>query len=159
MKTFVELVTEIKKSFDQEDNKVLTNIEDSVEKTSVATAVHTEGSYLIYNKTLYKVIDDIAIGDTLVISPATGANIELANDIITQLLSKEDGATILVQTLAVGNTTLTFSDASILTTSDIDIYSDPYGIVPLTATATNGQCVLTFDAQESAVSIKLKIRN
>lgn len=85
MHTFLEVVQEIKKSFDNADDVVLAKIEDSREETSVATAAHAVDSYLIYNKALYKVITAIEVGDTLVISPVTGANIELADDIMSMV--------------------------------------------------------------------------
>lgn len=93
MKTFVELVTEIKKSFDQEDNKALANIEDSMESTTVATSNHALGSYLIYDKKLYEVTTAISVGDTLVIYPGTGYNIKVADDLMTiiQTLANQVG--------------------------------------------------------------------
>lgn len=96
MKTFVELVTEIKKSFDQEDNKVLANIEDSIESTTVATSNHALGSYFIYGKKVYEVTTAISVGDTLVIYPATGYNIKVADDIMA-----------MIETLRTENQTLT----------------------------------------------------
>ena len=51
---------------------------------SPATAPHVEGSQIIYGNALYKVIDDIAIGDTLTV----GTNITAAPDITTQLANR-----------------------------------------------------------------------
>ena len=96
MKSYVELITEVKKSIDQEDNKALVNIEDSMESTTVATSNHALGSYLIYDKKVYEVTTAISVGDTLVIYPATGYNIKVADDIMT-----------MIETLRTENQTLT----------------------------------------------------
>jgi len=68
------------------------------------------------------------------------------------------GKKLPAQTLAVGSTTLIFSDASITTDSTIEIFASVYGIAPESVTVTTGQAVLTFDAQESAVSVYLIVR-
>ena len=96
MKTFIELVTEIKQCIDQEDNKALANIEDSIELTATATLPHVLGSYLIYGKKVYEVTTPISVGDTLVIYPTTGYNIKVADDIMT-----------MIETLRTENQTLT----------------------------------------------------
>lgn len=68
------------------------------------------------------------------------------------------GKRLAAQTLATGSTTLTFSDASITTDSTIEIFASVYGVAPESVTVTTGQAVLTFDAQESAVSVYLIVR-
>ena len=60
-------------------------------------------------------------------------------------------------TLSAGNTSLTLSDASILTTSTIDIYCDAFGVQPINAVVTTGQIVLTFLSQVSALGVKVRI--
>ena len=60
-------------------------------------------------------------------------------------------------TLTTGSTTLTLSDASIATTSTIDIYTDTFGIQPTNAVVTSGQIVLTFLAQNSDLSVKVRV--
>ena len=161
MKTFVELVTEIKKSFDQEDNKVLTNIEDSVELSTVATSSHTEGSYLVYGKVVYEVIDDIAVGDTLVIYPATGANIKVSEGIMTLIgylsTNKEDKATILFQTLAIGSTSVTFTNIPTTGNHLVDFFTSNGINYTEIDTSTAGQVTLTFDEQDVAVTVYCKI--
>lgn len=84
MKTFVELVEEIKKGFDKEDNSVLSNLEDNIEYTSTATVPHTVGTYLVYNKAIYRVTAAIATGDTL----TPGTNITVASDIMSMLAAQ-----------------------------------------------------------------------
>lgn len=68
------------------------------------------------------------------------------------------GKRLAAQTLSVGSTTLTFSDASITTSSTIEPYADKWGISPTDITVTTGQAVLTFDVQESALSVYLIVR-
>ena len=86
MKTFTELVTEIKKGFDKEDNSVLANLEDNIELTSTAVLPHAVGTYLVYNKAIYRVTAAIATGDTL----TPGTNITVASDIMAMIAAKQD---------------------------------------------------------------------
>lgn len=82
-----------------------------------------------------------------------------SSDLITSgAVASFVGKKLTAQTLAVGSTTLTFSDASITTDSTIEIFASVYGIAPESVTVTTGQAVLTFDAQESAVSVYLIVR-
>lgn len=63
---------------------------------------------------------------------------------------------------AIGDTTKTISNASIQTTSVIDIYSQNTSGTPISITScvvTNGQAVLTFDALEEATSFRLYVVN
>lgn len=60
-------------------------------------------------------------------------------------------------TLQTGETSLTITDASITTNSTIDYYTSIYGVNPTNAVVTTGQIVLTFDAQESDMSVKVRI--
>ena len=66
--------------------------------------------------------------------------------------------TELTAVLSAGSTTVTISNAAILTTSTIDIYVDKYGISPEDVTVTTGQIVLTFAEQASDLNIKVVIR-
>lgn len=60
-------------------------------------------------------------------------------------------------TLQTGETSLTITDASITTNSTIDYYTSIYGVNPTNAVVTTGQIVLTFDAQESDMNVKVRI--
>lgn len=62
-------------------------------------------------------------------------------------------------TLLAGQTSLTLSDASILTTSDLDIYTDTWGVSPTAVVASTGSVTLTFEALESDLSVKVKVMN
>jgi len=60
-------------------------------------------------------------------------------------------------TLTAGSTSLVLSDASILTTSTIDIYVSEYGIQPTNAVVATGSITLTFLAQASDISVKVRV--
>lgn len=63
----------------------------------------------------------------------------------------------LTGTLEAGSTTLTLSNSAITTSSVIDVYTDKYGISPTDVTVSSGSIVLTFDAQSSALSVKVRV--
>ena len=63
----------------------------------------------------------------------------------------------LTGTLTAGQTSITISDAAILTTSTIDIYTDVFGIGPEDVTVSNGSVTMTFSAQAANLSIKLRV--
>ena len=60
-------------------------------------------------------------------------------------------------TLTAGSTSLTLSDASITTTSTIDIYTDVFGIQPTNAVVATGSITLTFLAQASDITVKVRV--
>ena len=60
-------------------------------------------------------------------------------------------------TLVTGATSITLSDASITTTSTIDIYTDVFGIQPTNAVVATGSITLTFLAQASDITVKVRI--
>lgn len=60
-------------------------------------------------------------------------------------------------TLAAGNTSITLSDASITTSSTIDIYTSPTAVNYTSATVTTGQIVIVYPAQASAITVKVRI--
>ena len=68
------------------------------------------------------------------------------------------GKKLTAQTLTVGSTTLTFTDASITTDSTVEAYASVYGIAPTNIAVTTGQAVLTFKAQQTAISVYLIIK-
>lgn len=69
-----------------------------------------------------------------------------------------DGAyTEVTGTLLTGATSITLSDASITTTSTIDIYTDVFGIQPTNAVVATGSITLTFLAQASDITVKVRV--
>ena len=143
-------------------NETIAPVEVDQTDSSRAYAV---GDQLIYDGILYDVIDDIA-QHGIITSEGAGAKIKTADTIAEQLTDQKseiEDLTILVgkklaaQTLAAGDTSLTFSDASITTQSTIKCYVSKYGVAPTDITVTAGQAVLTFDAQQSALSVYLMV--
>ena len=65
--------------------------------------------------------------------------------------------TFVTGTLTAGSTSLTLSDASITTTSTIDIYVSTFGIQPTNAVVATGSITLTFLAQASDISVKVRV--
>lgn len=158
--TFADLTGAIADYSDAKDNKVLENLA-SVEENVISTRTYNEGEYLTYNNTIYEVIDDIAVGDTLVIYPATGANIKVSEGIMTLIgylsTNKEDKATILFQTLAIGSTSVTFTNLPTTGNHLIDFFTSNGINYTEIDTSTAGQVTLTFDEQDVAVTVYCKI--
>lgn len=55
------------------------------------------------------------------------------------------------------DTTFTFSDASITTSSLIDIATSEWGLVPSDVTVTTGVCTVTLPTAETAHSVTVRI--
>lgn len=66
----------------------------------------------------------------------------------------------LTATLTAGQTSLTFSDVAIETTSMIDVYVDDsfYGVSPSAVSVVTGSVTLTFDAQLSDMPVRIVVR-
>lgn len=61
-------------------------------------------------------------------------------------------------TLTAGNTTITIQDSAITTSSIEDgIFTDIWGVFPTNVAITTGQIVITFPAQQSDMSVKVRI--
>lgn len=67
--------------------------------------------------------------------------------------------TILIATLEAGQTSLTFTNAAIMTTSVIDIYTSIYGVAPTDATSSTGTLTFTFEAQASDLTVEVDVYN
>lgn len=64
---------------------------------------------------------------------------------------------ILTGTLTAGNTSITFSDASITATSLIEVYNDA-GVGWESISATTGSVTITFEAQSSDLAVEVIIK-
>ena len=60
-------------------------------------------------------------------------------------------------TLTAGSTSLTLSDASITSSSTFDIYVSSFGIQPVNAVVATGSITLTFLAQSSDITVKVRV--
>lgn len=82
---------------------------------------------------------------------------------VATLLGAAPAPAIISGTLAAGSTAVTFTDASITTDSIIDPYqyvtpgSTVSIIAPTQIVQSNGSCTLIFDAQESAVTVGIRV--
>lgn len=87
-------------------------------------------------------------------------NLDTVADTLVGAVNEVNGkfGVALTGTLTAGNTTLTLSNASILTTSTIDIYTDTWGVNPTDVTVSAGTIVLTFDEQENNVAVKVVVK-
>lgn len=65
--------------------------------------------------------------------------------------------TDIIGTLIAGQTSLTLQNVAITESSTIDYYTDIFGISPTNAVVTNGQIVLTFEAQSSDLGVKVRV--
>lgn len=64
-------------------------------------------------------------------------------------------------TLNAGSTsiTLTFTSETISTNTLVDIYTDPYGVIPIDVTTTSTTVTLVFNAQPSNTRVSVTITN
>ncbi len=76
---------------------------------------------------------------------------------INELHNKKLAVTDLTDTLTAGQTSLTIQNAVIATTSTIDIFTDTFGVNPTNVVVTTGQIVLTFEAQQSDLGVKVRV--
>lgn len=67
------------------------------------------------------------------------------------------GFTEVSGTLTIGSTSLVLSDASITTSSTIDVFVDVWGVSPENVVVATGSVTLTFEAQESALGVKVRV--
>lgn len=155
--SIVDLVTEINTKFARKT--AVADVVDTIEniapiESSPSTSAYAVGDQLIFNKVLYNVTTAISIGDAL----AVGTNIALADTVTEQITDKENAPVELSATLAIGATTLTFTNAAITNTAKIDVYTDTYTVSPTDITQSGTTLTLTFKAQSAAVAVKVLIR-
>ena len=76
---------------------------------------------------------------------------------INEILQSAGGVVEVTGTLIAGNTTITFNNAAIETTSTFDFYTDTFGINPTAVSVSTGSITLTFEAQASDLGVKVRI--
>ena len=67
------------------------------------------------------------------------------------------GFTEVQGTLTAGSTSITLSDASISSTSTVDVFVDTWGVSPETVVVGSGSVTLTFEAQASDLGVKVRV--
>ncbi|MBQ1295502.1 MAG: hypothetical protein IIY21_15770 [Clostridiales bacterium] len=88
------------------------------------------------------------------------AALNTSNDTIVGAINELEARSTYTEvtgTLLTGATSITLSDASITTTSTIDIYTDVFGIQPTNAVVATGSITLTFLAQASDITVKVRV--
>lgn len=148
-------------------NELAVNIDNrslKYDSTNDYLKVSIDGITIKYDSTNGYLYADVAssLNDLTDVTIASAVNGQvLTYDSVT---GKWKNATLdfgkkLSATLSAGSTTLTFTDSTIGNNSLIDIYTDPYGIVPLTATQSGTTVTLTFEAQSAAVTVDIIVKN
>lgn len=85
-------------------------------------------------------------------------NISSLDTRVTALEQAGSGATVLTGTLTAGQTSVTFSNAAIKTTSYIDVYTAD-GTPYVSALQSVGSCVVTFEAQAANLAVSIVVRD
>lgn len=65
---------------------------------------------------------------------------------------------VLTGTLLTGSTSITFQDPSISTSSTIEIFTDTFGVNPVSVTVGTGTMTITFEAQAADLGVKVVIK-
>lgn len=94
--------------------------------------------------------------DLVLLSQDAGDDLESRNGTVGQLKQHIEGVWV-TGTLSAGSTLLILSDVSITSGSTIDIYTDVYGVNPSNVSVGTGTISLTFPAQASDLSVKVRV--
>lgn len=149
----------------QTTNKTISGaINEKIQSSSIAPVEvnpaesnHSVGEHIIYNGERYKVVQAIVITDSLVI----GTNI--VKETVEESFAAGGGGgggaswTDVTGTLTAGQTSITLSSASITTSSTLDFYTDVFGVSPTAVSVSTGSVTLTFSAQQSNMSVKVRV--
>ena len=65
---------------------------------------------------------------------------------------------VLLGRLQAGNTMLDINSSLIKSSSTIDVYTDKYGVNPITVNVENNLITMTFLKQETDINVKVVIR-
>lgn len=117
----------------------------------------TSTSYAVGDYCIYQTTNGIKLFEcnTAIAAPAGDFDDTKWNEIhIVDISGKEN---YLSGTLTAGSTTLTISDASIVTGSIVQIFTDVYGLMPTNVSVTSGQITMTFAAQGTDIHVKVKV--
>ncbi len=82
---------------------------------------------------------------------------DLMEQVAQLFLEKEDLPTVLSKNLAAGSTSLTFTNAAIKNTARIQPHASAWGVSPKTLVQSGSTVTMTFDAQQSAITVYLYI--
>lgn len=105
---------------------------------------NSDGTSTITDSTTYS-----QVGDTFGASDLNATNEEVNKKLDTGL--------DVTGTLSAGSTSITLSSSKITTSSILDFYTSIYGVAPSDVAVSSGKVVLTFDSQDSAMVVGVKI--
>ena len=94
--------------------------------------------------------------DLILLSQDAGDDLESRKGTTGQLKQHFLGVW-LTGTLTAGSTILILSDVAITSGSSFDFYTDVYGVNPSDVTVGTGTITLTFPAQASDISVKVRV--
>lgn len=94
-------------------------------------------------------------------SGLTATDVQAAIDEVVTDLSNvnENVSTYVSGTITAGNTSITLSDAAILTTSFIDIYFKDKLLAPTSVSVTTGSVTITINAEATNTDVAVRIAN
>lgn len=147
----------------------------SVSGVSVSGAALQSGDFVINSNVIAIVVggvltlfaggsavDASGVNYSNVSSGLSASNVQDAIDeVVTDITAVDNKfSKYLTTTITTGNTTATFSDAAIKTTSFIDIYFDNAIITPASVAVSAGACVITLDSAVAAdQNVAIRITN
>lgn len=105
---------------------------------------NSDGTSSITDATTYS-----QTGDTFGASDLNATN--------TEVNKKLDTGVDVSGTLSAGSTSITLSSSKITTSSILDFYTSIYGVSPSDVAVSSGSVTLTFDAQDSAMVVGVKV--
>lgn len=139
------------KSISQLDSAVAVSNDDLFE-TAVPDAGSASG-YTSKKHSMAAVADHAA---NVVVYPALQTVAKTLSGAINEL-NASTGGVVLTGTLIAGNTSITLSNAAILTTSTFDFYTDKFGVNPTNVVVAVGSITLTFEAQAADLGVKVRV--
>lgn len=148
--TFVNLKTS-NKTIRGAINQTLSNLAPDFNTTAGST--YSEGDCVLYNGALKKCINPNGT------TSGTFIDADWTDIKAVDVGSGGGGGSWvdLTGTLVAGQTSVTIQDSVITTLSTIDYYTDVFGVNPTDVAVTTGQVVLTFEAQQSDVGVKVRV--
>lgn len=119
------------------------------------TETYNTGDYVFYQNAFYKCNDDGVTGTW----DSTKWDVTTVADELVNGGGGGSGASWkdVTGTLTAGSTSITLSDASISSSSTVDIYTDVFGVNPTNVVVSAGSVALTFEAQQSNIGVKVRI--
>lgn len=128
--------------------------------SSVALRNYAVGDFMIYNNYFYEVTQAISAGGA--ITDGTNITQTTIGAVLASLGADVDAVdgkftNLLTSTITAGNTSVTISDASITTSSIIDIYFENKVLAPTDVTVTTGSITIEIAAQDSNVNVGVRV--